>query len=373
MAGPTENAAGDGLDASPMPNVGPDDIVIAVMGVTGVGKSTFIAHFSKTAKAGDGLESCTSNVSIHPARVGNRDIFLIDTPGFDDTYRSDTDVLREVADWLNQSFQANIQLAGIVYLHRIQDNRVGGSSMKNLRMFKQLCGENGLSCVVLATTMWSMVPRDQAEQREQELINKPEFWGRLISKGSQVLRQDNGVESATKIIEYILSKQKRITLKIQEEMASGKALGETSAGQEVEADIERLTKKHKEEMTWLKQEMQEAIRKKDYESQQEIKAIRAELAAKMNKAQEDRQRLEVNIEELRQQRISEVQKEREQAYQRDLEHQRVMMESKANLATLQAKKELEAQLLEARLKQQYADAEIQRLRDEKDPGPCIVM
>lgn len=36
----------------------PKDIVIAVMGVTGVGKSTFISYFSKTAKVGMGLESC---------------------------------------------------------------------------------------------------------------------------------------------------------------------------------------------------------------------------------------------------------------------------------------------------------------------------
>ncbi len=36
----------------------PDDVVIAVMGVTGVGKSTFISHFSKTAVVGDGVKSC---------------------------------------------------------------------------------------------------------------------------------------------------------------------------------------------------------------------------------------------------------------------------------------------------------------------------
>jgi adenylate kinase len=34
------------------------DLVIAVMGVTGVGKSTFISYFSQTAQIGIGLESC---------------------------------------------------------------------------------------------------------------------------------------------------------------------------------------------------------------------------------------------------------------------------------------------------------------------------
>jgi len=34
------------------------DLVIAVMGITGVGKSTFISYFSQDAQIGAGLESC---------------------------------------------------------------------------------------------------------------------------------------------------------------------------------------------------------------------------------------------------------------------------------------------------------------------------
>jgi signal recognition particle GTPase len=35
-----------------------NDIVIAVMGVTGAGKTTFISHFAPKARTGHGLESC---------------------------------------------------------------------------------------------------------------------------------------------------------------------------------------------------------------------------------------------------------------------------------------------------------------------------
>lgn len=38
----------------------PDDRVIAVMGITGVGKSTFISHFNEDALVGDSLTSCKS-------------------------------------------------------------------------------------------------------------------------------------------------------------------------------------------------------------------------------------------------------------------------------------------------------------------------
>ncbi len=42
-----------------MANPSPTDIYIALMGVTGVGKSAFISHCTdQTAVVGDGLQSC---------------------------------------------------------------------------------------------------------------------------------------------------------------------------------------------------------------------------------------------------------------------------------------------------------------------------
>lgn len=40
----------------------------------------------------------TYDVGIHAANIDNKNFYLIDTPGFDDTIRSDTEILREVAD-----------------------------------------------------------------------------------------------------------------------------------------------------------------------------------------------------------------------------------------------------------------------------------
>jgi predicted GTPase len=52
-------------------------------------------------RVGMDLESCTSHVQ--PAdefTLGGRSIILIDTPGFDDTNKSDTDVLQLIAAFL---------------------------------------------------------------------------------------------------------------------------------------------------------------------------------------------------------------------------------------------------------------------------------
>lgn len=73
-------------------------------------------------------------------------------------------------------------LHGIVYLHRITNVPMHGSAKKNLLMLKKLCGDDALRKVVLTTTMWDKVPNREAEDREQQLVDTPEFWGFMVSK-----------------------------------------------------------------------------------------------------------------------------------------------------------------------------------------------
>ena len=53
-----------------------------------------------------GLESCTSSIqhviTRHPS-VPDRRIILVDTPGFDDTYVDDAEILNRIALWLARS------------------------------------------------------------------------------------------------------------------------------------------------------------------------------------------------------------------------------------------------------------------------------
>jgi predicted GTPase len=53
---------------------------------------------------GRGLESCTSEVqATKPFKLNGREVTLIDTPGFDDTSRSDTDILAMIGAYLSQT------------------------------------------------------------------------------------------------------------------------------------------------------------------------------------------------------------------------------------------------------------------------------
>jgi predicted GTPase len=95
------------------------------MGETGTGKSTVSSnttlknnHLANlrhpdqfvNAVTGSHLEvshghkSCTSEVKMSKAfQVGEHSLTLIDTPGFDDTSKTDADILREITVFLGQS------------------------------------------------------------------------------------------------------------------------------------------------------------------------------------------------------------------------------------------------------------------------------
>ena len=55
-------------------------------------------------KVGKDLDSCTSEIQESGEFIlDGRRVVLIDTPGFDDTHQSDTDVFKSIAAFLGES------------------------------------------------------------------------------------------------------------------------------------------------------------------------------------------------------------------------------------------------------------------------------
>jgi hypothetical protein len=217
---------------------------------------------------------------------GGAKIYLVDTPGFDDTYRTDSEILREIALWLNKAHSEKLRLAGIIFLQRISDVRVGGSGIKNIKMFQKLCGDGPLGSVVLATTMWDLVTEDVAIQREKELKERPQFWKGMIDQGSRVFRHDKREVSALRIIKYLMKLRRPLTLDIQREMVDGnRELIDTSAGEALASNMEALIKLYEGKLDNLEQEFREA-RKEDREMLEEQKKEHEENLAKQRKEME---------------------------------------------------------------------------------------
>ncbi|KAH0559438.1 hypothetical protein GP486_004044 [Trichoglossum hirsutum] len=184
----------------------------------------------------------TSSVTMHTIEHSGRKVHLIDTPGFDDTYRPLADTLHEIAFWLTKAYKLDIKLSGIVYLHNISTPRLHGSGMKSLSLFKKMCGVQSFSGIVLATTMWHTVSQDVGNARQRELANTPRFWGEMKSAESLIYAHSAGRTSAMAIINHIVIKDRRLVLDIQREMVDeGKPTNETGAGREfIQISVEEV-------------------------------------------------------------------------------------------------------------------------------------
>jgi energy-coupling factor transporter ATP-binding protein EcfA2 len=233
-----------------------EDIVIAVMGPTGSGKSTFInVATGVDAGVGHELESCTSEIGIIKMVFPGSNIVFVDTPGFDDTKRSDSDILKMISDWLEITFERKILLSGLLYFHRISDNRMAGTPLKNLRMFEELCGKKSFKNVILTTTMWDEVEEETGIAREEEL--KSNYWKSMIARDSSTGRFVGTRDSAFRLIAPLLDEAStRNELLLQKELVDlDLKLSETHAGQKLRSEIRHLAKQQQELLRQIREEL----------------------------------------------------------------------------------------------------------------------
>ncbi|KAH6847193.1 P-loop containing nucleoside triphosphate hydrolase protein [Chaetomium sp. MPI-CAGE-AT-0009] len=206
--------------------------VIAVMGVTGSGKSSFIRGITGNGdvKVGVGLRSETSEIQSFSLRTPSGAIGLVDTPGFDDTERPDFEILKQLASWLQRRPAEEQSLAGILFLHPIIHNRLQGSSRRMLSMFNKLLGEDYFRKVLLITTFWNDVAPDVGEQRERELTESCDAWKPMISAGARVERMGRDYVRFIPLLEGMAARSAPSQLLIQTELNRGVSLEQTMAG-----------------------------------------------------------------------------------------------------------------------------------------------
>ncbi|PVF97984.1 hypothetical protein CPB86DRAFT_398298 [Serendipita vermifera] len=213
------------------------------MGPTGTGKSTFInAASGSNLRVGNDLQSCTAKVEpSEEFRVEGKRVILLDTPGFDDTEKEDVDILEEIADYMAKTYKEKRLLSGILYFHNIASKRMGGIAVRNLRLFRSLCGDNSLKSVVIVTNMWGEVDPATGQTREAQLKTNDNFFKPVVDSGGRFMQHHNTKESALEIVRSLLPKQNQEVLTIQAEMVDrGLSLDETEAAKQLLRDFDGL-------------------------------------------------------------------------------------------------------------------------------------
>ena len=183
----------------------------------------------------------------------------------------DEEIFQRLTLYLDQSYRKGQRLTGILYLHPITENRERGSDLRNLRMFKKLCGEENFGKIILGITWWDEENDDIARAREEALRSTPEFWGDMIKNGSRVQRVPMDNNGCVDLL-LGLARRETTTLRIQREMVDeDKTPDETETASELDRWSKlRAIEAYEEVKTLAQQNLKsEALQKLDQQAAKE--------------------------------------------------------------------------------------------------------
>ncbi|KAG8691063.1 hypothetical protein FRC11_007086 [Ceratobasidium sp. 423] len=290
------------------PSVQPEPLNVLVFGPTGVGKSTIInllTNHSAQLPVGDSLRSCTEHIAVASVFHKGRIINFFDTPGFDDSEKKPAEHLALVAVCLSEMYESAQQkphIHGVLYVHRITDNRMTGSSITNLRVFRKLIGPHVFKNLVFVTNRWSDPPDPKHIKFEDELIHDDQYFGRAIRAGARggadyrILEGSSCSQAQKTLLDLFLEYDPEL-LQIQRDLIDeNKAIGETEAGQVVFEDLNRFKEDIRKEVESLRQELSEL---KDDESKEEIESEEAGLMRRLADAEKQEGLLRSTLSQIR--------------------------------------------------------------------------
>ena len=235
-------------------------------------------------------------MQIWTFELEGRQVHLIDTPGFDDTNRTDSDVLKDLAYWLGLSYEKKgIRLSGLIYLHPITHVRMAGTPFKNLRTFKKLVGSGNMSSVALVSTMWSVSSGQDEEDRDRRLRETPEYWGDMIKEGARPHRHHGDRASAIKIITPLLGKEPTVLNLQKEFVIEKKDLNHTEAGQEVNAEMNKQREALERKIDLTKEEMIRALAAKDQKWVEELASDQEKYQKQIDETKSAQEEMKLNM------------------------------------------------------------------------------
>jgi len=269
-------------------------------------------------------------------------------------------------------YEKGAMLAGVIFIHRISDNRFGGVAQRNFKMFRELCGDTSLQNVVLVTNMWGTVTPDVGEAREMELINR--FFKPVLNKGAQMTRHQNTEQSAHGIIRMIM-KNRPVVLQIQRELVvERKNILNTAAGEAVNEELYEQIRKHQEEWQAAHDQVVQALKEKDEQTRQEMEEEKQRLREQVEKIKKDSKGMTSNYAKEKRRMNTRLRDVEQQAKK---EKERAEAELSREIADLNRRLQEEAHKSEeerARMQQEAEELQSKLEESQQSSCPsCVVM
>jgi hypothetical protein len=163
------------------------------------------------------------------------------------------EILETIVTWMaNKGYLEKYKLDGLIMLHPITMNRVGGTERRRTRLLQKILGEHAYKRIIIATTMWEDMKSEEAMQSRLE-GRKAEggVWGELVGKGTRIVQHQNNQPSAHNIIRQIIKtsdKLGKLEPLLQTELKTNPRVVRTSAGKEVKGEILKIIKQTKRDL-----------------------------------------------------------------------------------------------------------------------------
>lgn len=164
---------------------------IIILGETGTGKSSFINNLCQApkCKVGLGLDSETEEVLGVKCDGYYKDIFMIDTPGLNDSNGEEQD--ERNINLMNQFIKNNPRIKGIIILLKFTDNKLTGSIKKSLKIFYDMFPLNNFwSHVAICFSYYYDTNPEAKIQRKNLLIKNYEKEFKKIMQQSKLEHKD---------------------------------------------------------------------------------------------------------------------------------------------------------------------------------------
>ncbi|KAJ3544806.1 hypothetical protein NMY22_g2655 [Coprinellus aureogranulatus] len=259
--------------------------VILVLGMSNSGKSTLINWMLDSAELPRLLDTELKWVAVRDSSLSKTDdmeevhisyktskgavldVVLVDTPGFDHSTLSNKDVLKRLAQWLNNRSSEGIGRRGVtavLYCHDISSNFASPTMRLDLEVLTKLCGPRAMNLVTFVTMKWDQLSRTGlGEAREEEM--KRQFWSRVVPSGSCSVKQVRVKGDAQKLLEDIAYRLAEgmgpLSLQMQEELASAGGLwSDTEAGRCLEPSRKQARNNHDRAFNSLAESLRGALR-----------------------------------------------------------------------------------------------------------------
>jgi len=173
--------------------------IIIVLGQAGAGKSSFVnAATGSNLAVGQNLRGCTTDIQvaigIAPENKSDCKVVFVDTPAFDIELDDNAEIKikKQFEKWRKKTCTQK-DVTGIIYLHKISENRINEPPLRRLKTFEKLCGGDLPAKILLVTTMWNQVDQELGSAREEELRIK--FWKQTTTDRPNMARFEDEADA----------------------------------------------------------------------------------------------------------------------------------------------------------------------------------